>query len=116
MKPRQSMVRLKMFQVREKRREIAQLEIMIKEFKQMVLELEAQIASEERKSGNDDIYHFAYSTIARAARKRQDNLTDSIRDLQRQKENAEITLHEVETELQRIQFLEVRENKKAVGE
>ncbi|MBA9083187.1 MULTISPECIES: flagellar export protein FliJ [Bartonella] len=116
MKPQQNMVRLKMFQAREKRREIAQLEIMIKEFEQMVLELEAQIASEERKSGNDNIHHFAYSTVARAARKRHDNLTDSIRDLQLQKTNAEITLHEVETELQRMQVLEVRENKRAVGE
>ncbi|AQX31056.1 flagellar export protein FliJ [Bartonella schoenbuchensis] len=116
MKPQQNMVKLKTFQVREKRREIAQLEIMIKEFEQMVLELEAQIASEERKSGNDDINHFAYSTVARAARKRHDNLTDSIRDLQLQKANAEITLHEVETELQRMQVLEVRESERAVGE
>ncbi|AQX20093.1 flagellar export protein FliJ [Bartonella sp. WD16.2] len=116
MKSQQSMVRLKMFQVREKRREIAQLEIMIKEFEQMTLELEAQIASEERKSGNNDIHHFAYSTVACAARKRHDNLTDSIRNLQLQKANAEIILHEIETELRRIQILEMRENKKAVGE
>ncbi|WP_019221388.1 hypothetical protein [Bartonella senegalensis] len=110
MKPRKSIVRLKMFQVRGKRREIAQLEMMIAEFEQMVSELEAQILHEERKSGNSDVYHFAYSALARAARQRRDNLINSIRDLQLQKTNAEIALHEVTTELQRAQLLEAREN------
>ncbi|WP_406604201.1 flagellar export protein FliJ [Bartonella gliris] len=110
MKPRESLVRLKMFQVRGKRREIAQLEMMIAEFERMVLELEAQIINEERKSGNSDVHHFAYSAFARAARQRRDNLINSIRDLQRQKTNAEIALHEVDTELQRVQLLEAREN------
>ncbi|WP_078680601.1 flagellar export protein FliJ [Bartonella sp. AR 15-3] len=106
MKSRQNMVQLKMFQVREKRREIAQLEMMITEFERIVLELEEQIVSEERRSGNNDIHHFAYSAFARAARQRRDNLTDSIRDLKLQKTNAKITLKEIDTELQRAQMLE----------
>ncbi|CBI75977.1 conserved protein of unknown function [Bartonella clarridgeiae 73] len=106
MKPRQNMVRLKMFQVREKRREITQLEMMITEFERMVLDLEEQIVNEERKSGNSDIHHFAYSAFARAARQRRDNLTASIRDLKLQKTNAEITLKEINTEFQRAQILE----------
>lgn len=116
MKPRESMVRLKMFQVRGKRREIAQLEMMIAEFERMVLELEAQIVHEECKSGNSDVHHFAYSALARAARQRRDNLINSIRDLQLQKTNAEIALHEVTTELQRAQLLEARENGGVAGE
>ncbi|MBX4335121.1 flagellar export protein FliJ [Bartonella raoultii] len=108
MKPRESMVQLKMFQVRAKRREIAQLDMMIVEFERMVLELEAQIMKEERKSGNTDVHHFAYSAFARAARQRRDNLVNSIRDLQLQKTNAEIVLHEAHTELQRAKLLEAR--------
>ncbi|VEJ45708.1 flagellar export protein FliJ [Bartonella vinsonii] len=116
MKPRESMVRLRMFQVRGKRREIAQLEMMIAEFERMVLELEAQIINEERKSGNNDVNHFAYSALARAARKRRDNLINSIRDLQIQKTNAEIALHEINTELQHAQLLEAREKKAIVDD
>ncbi|WP_455481673.1 flagellar export protein FliJ [Bartonella sp. B35(2025)] len=116
MKSREGIVRLKMFQVRGKRREIAQLEMMIVEFEKMVLELEAQITSEERKSGNSDIHHFAYSAFARAARQRRDNLINSIRDLQLQKTNAEIALHEISTELQREQLLDARENGTTVGD
>ncbi|WP_208437324.1 flagellar export protein FliJ [Bartonella taylorii] len=116
MKPRESMVQLRMFQMRGKHREIAQLEMMIAEFEQMVLELEAQIINEERKSGNNDVHHFAYSAFARAARQRRDNLINSIRDLQLQKTNAEIALHEVKTELQRAQLLEMREKKAKVDD
>ncbi len=116
MKPRESMVQLRMFQMRGKHREIAQLEMMIAEFEQMVLELEAQIINEERKSGNNDVHHFAYSAFARAARQRRDNLINSIRDLQLQKTNAEIALHEVKTELQRAQLLETREKKAKVDD
>lgn len=111
MKPRESIVRLRMFQMRGKRREIAQLEMMIAEFERMVLELEAQIINEERKTGNNDVHHFAYSAFARAARQRRDNLINSIRDLQLQKTNAEMTLHEISGELQRAQLLEAREKK-----
>ncbi|KEG17026.1 flagellar export protein FliJ [Bartonella bacilliformis] len=111
MKPRESVVQLKMFQARGRRREIAQLEMMIKEFERIMTDLEAQIIDEERKSGNSDTNHFAYSTFARAARQRCDNITNSIRDLQLQKENAEATLCEIETELQRIKILNGQENK-----
>ncbi|WP_455476743.1 flagellar export protein FliJ [Bartonella sp. B41] len=109
MKPREGMVRLKMFQARGKRREIAQLEMMIAEFKKMVLELEAQIINEERKSGISDVHHFAYSSFAYSARKRRDNLVNSIHDLQFQKENAEIALREISTELRCVQLLEENE-------
>ncbi|WP_455478124.1 flagellar export protein FliJ [Bartonella sp. B10] len=110
MKSREGAVRLKMFQVRGKRREITQLDMMIAEFEKMVLELEEQIVNEERKSGNNDTHHFAYSAFARAARQRRDNLINSIRDLQIQKTNVEAALDEVNTELQRIQLFDPRDN------
>ncbi|MCZ2204121.1 flagellar export protein FliJ [Bartonella sp. A05] len=116
MKSQESMVRLKMFQVRERHREIAQLEMMITEFERRVLELEAQIINEERKSGNNNIHHFAYSAFARATRQRRDNLIASIHDLQLQKTNVEIALREAEVELKCTQTLEKREGKAAVGD
>ncbi|MCZ2328729.1 flagellar export protein FliJ [Bartonella sp. F02] len=114
MKSRESMVRLKMFQAREKRREIAQLQMMIAEFERMASDLEVQIDYEERKSGNSDINHFAYSPFARAVRQRRDNLMNSIRELRIQKTNAEIDLHELDTELQYAQALEKREDSSAM--
>lgn len=109
MKPRESVVRIKLFQVREKQRQISQLTLMAGEFERMVNELELQVASEEKKTGITDTNHFAYSTFARAARQRRDNLLTSIHDLQLQKAAAEIELEETEAELARAKALEERD-------
>ncbi len=49
MKSRESLVRLKGFQVTEKRRQLQQLQSMMSEFERMAKELEAQIGIEEKK-------------------------------------------------------------------
>jgi len=111
MKPRESLVRLKLFQVKEKRRQIGQLDLMMGEFERMAGELDAQIQSEERKAGITDTTHFAYPTFAKAARQRRDNLFDSIRDLMSQKDAAEADLLEAEANLARAEALETRDGK-----
>ncbi|MFX3824744.1 flagellar export protein FliJ, partial [Streptococcus suis] len=85
MKSHEGLVRLKLFQVKEKRRQLGQLDLMMGEFERMAAELDAQIMSEEKKAGITDTSHFAYPTFAKAARQRRDNLFDSIRDLKAQK-------------------------------
>lgn len=116
MKPKNSVIRLRQFQVTEKHRQLAQLEQMISEFERMAGELDAQIETEERKSGITDISHFAYPTFAKAARTRRDNLFNSIADLNDQKEAAEAALMEAETELQKAERLDVRETRKEIEE
>lgn len=111
MKSRENLVRLKQFQVNEKRRQLAQLDLMIGEFERMANELDAQIASEERKSGITDISHFAYPTFAKAARLRRDNLKNSQADLAIQRKNAESLLSEAEAELSKAEMLESRDVK-----
>ena len=64
MKSRESHVRLKEFQVNEKRRQLQQLQLMMAEFERMAKELEIQIVLEEKKSGISDPNHFAYPTFA----------------------------------------------------
>ncbi|MGU3401075.1 flagellar export protein FliJ [Brucellaceae bacterium D45D] len=116
MKPRESLVRLKLFQVKEKRRQLGQLDLMIGEFERMAGDLDAQILSEEKKAGITDIDHFAYPTFAKAARQRRDNLMVSIRDLMSQKEAAEAQLVLAESDLAKAEALEERDNGKAPRE
>jgi flagellar export protein FliJ len=111
MKSRESLVRLKQFQVNEKRRQVKQLDLMIAEFDRMANELDMQIAAEERKAGIADINHFAYPTFARAARLRRDNLKNSQFDLAQQKDAAEARLAEAEGELTKAELLESRDTK-----
>lgn len=111
MKSRENLVRLKQFQVNEKRRQLAQLDTMIAEFERMAAELDLQIVAEEKKAGITDINHFAYPTFAKAARQRRDNLKDSLNDLIQQRAVAEALLSEAEAELAKAELLESRDGK-----
>ncbi|MGB3389849.1 MAG: flagellar export protein FliJ [Pseudaminobacter sp.] len=111
MKSRGNLVRLKQFQVNEKRRQLLQLDMMIAEFDRMASELEFQINAEEKKAGITDTNHFAYPTFAKAARLRHDNLKNSQADLLQQKATAESLLAEAEAELSKAEMLESRDGK-----
>jgi flagellar export protein FliJ len=116
MKSRENLVRLKQFQVNEKRRQLLQLDMMIAEFERMANELDVQIAAEEKKAGISDVNHFAYPTFAKAARQRRDNLRNSQADLAVQRETAESSLAEAELELSKAEMLETRDAKARDGE
>ena len=109
MKTRENLVRLKQFQVNDKRRQLLQLDLMIAEFERMAGELEIQIVAEEKKAGITDISHFAYPTFAKAARLRRDNLKNSQHDLLQQRTAAESILAEAEAELSKAEALESRD-------
>ena len=81
MKSRNSLIRLKRFQVDEKRRQVVQIEMMIAEFERMAAELDEQILAEQKRSGISDVAHFAYPTFAKAAMARRDNLMESANEL-----------------------------------
>lgn len=116
MKARENLVRLKRFQVNEKRKQLMQLDMMIAEFERMANELDLQIAAEEKKAGITDINHFAYPTFARAARQRRDNLVGSQADLKQQRETAQVLLDEAEAELAKAEALETRDARGRDGE
>lgn len=112
MKSRESLIRLKRFQVDDKRRQLAQIETMIAEFDRMAAELDAQIASEQERVGIDDISHFAYPTFAKAAMQRRDNLKASAEELHGQLEQAQDALAEAVEELKKIELLEERDQER----
>lgn len=109
MKSRDNLLRLKHFQVQDKTRQLAQIDMMIAEFERMSSDLVAQIDVEEKKAGITDTAHFAYPTFAKAARTRVDNLAVSIRDLQEKREPAEDALNEAEEELRKAELKEARD-------
>ena len=113
MKSRESVVRLRKFQVRERSRQVAQIDTMMGEFTRMAADLDAQIAYEEKKTGIDDPAHFAYSTFAKAARARRENLQNSSLDLQKQLAAAEEALADAEAELLKAERLEERDGRGA---
>lgn len=110
MKARNSLLRLKAFQVKEKKRQLQQLQLMMDEFSRMSDELKRQIEAEEQKTGITDPEHFAYSTFAKSARQRAENLSVSVQDLLEQRNVAEAELAEVELDYQRVEAMEERDS------
>jgi flagellar FliJ protein len=110
MKSREGLIRLKRFQVDEKRRQVAQIESMIGEFEKMARDLTDQIAAEEERSGIHDVGHFAYPTIAKAATQRRDNLAASAAGMRGQLETARAECALAVEELEKIQALAERDH------
>jgi hypothetical protein len=92
---------MRRFQIEDRRRQVGQIETMIEEFSRMVGDLDLEIAAEHRRTGIDDEKHFAYSTFARAARQRRNNLKISIADLHNQLETARAVLEVATAELRK---------------
>jgi len=109
MKSRDTLIRLKRFQAEERRRRVVQIETMVAEFSRMAAELDREIAVEEQRSGNANPSHFAYSTYARAARARRDNLKHSADELRGQLDEAKALHQEALEEVAKAQSLEGRE-------
>ena len=109
MKSRDTLLRLKRFQVDERRRRVAQIETMIAEFERMVTDLEREVAQEEHKAGIADKAHFAYPTYARAALQRRDNLQRSADELRAKLVDARDELHEAVEDLKKFEIIDDRE-------
>lgn len=102
MKSRDAALRLKRFEADEKARKVADLQQMIAEFERMAGELDRQIRAEEERTGVKDVTHYAYSTFAKSASQRRDNLYSSAQELRMKLEVAERERDEAMEQLTRV--------------
>jgi flagellar protein FliJ len=109
MKSRDTLIRLKRFQVDEKRRKVAQIEAMIAEFERMVADLDREIKTEQDRAGIHDPGHFAYPTYAKAAIQRRENLRHSADELKVQLDDAKAALQDAFEELKKVELLDERD-------
>ncbi|HEY8127149.1 MAG TPA: flagellar export protein FliJ [Hyphomicrobium sp.] len=99
MRKQKSALRLKRFEADEKARKVADLEHMIREFENKAADLDRQIRAEEDRTRIKDPGHFAYSTFAKSASLRRDNLRTSADGL---KAKLEATSRERDEALERF--------------
>jgi len=112
MKSRETLIRLKKFQVDEKRRQVVQIEGMIAEFERMSRDLTREIQVEQDKAGIHDPGHYAYPTYAKAAVTRRDNLQRSADELRGQLADAKDALAEAFEELKKVELLDERDQQR----
>jgi flagellar export protein FliJ len=106
MRNRDSLIRLHRFQVDEKRRKLAELELMLEEFRARERELEAQVLAEQKKAGISDVAHFAYPMFAKSVIRRRQNILNSIEDIERQLVVAKDELAGAFRELKKYEIIE----------
>ena len=116
MKSRETLIRLKKFQVDEKRRKVAQIEAMIAEFERIGVELDREIKVEQDRAGIHDPGHFAYPTYAKAAITRRENLRRSAGELKGQLDDAQAALGEAFEELKKVEMLDERDQQREKAE
>jgi len=116
MKSRETLIRLKKFQVDEKRRKVAQIEAMIAEFDRIATELDREIKVEQDRAGIHDPGHFAYPTYAKAAITRRENLRRSTAELKAQLDDAQAALGEAFEELKKVEMLDERDQAREKAE
>ncbi|MBO6548156.1 MAG: flagellar export protein FliJ [Rhizobiales bacterium] len=109
MKSRETLIRLRKFDVDEKRQKVAAIEAMINDFKSMADDLDNQVKSEQQRAGVDDVNHYAYPTFAKAAVQRRDNLMISIADLEAKMDAANEELQDAMKALKNVEILEERD-------
>lgn len=112
MRNRESLIRLHRFHVDEKRRKLAELELMLQEFRVRERELEAQVLSEQKKAGISDVAHFAYPMFAKSVIRRRQNILTSIEDIDRQIEAAKEELSGAFRELKKYEIIEDNRKRK----
>jgi hypothetical protein len=89
MKFREAAVGLKRFEANNKARIVAELEHTIRAFENLANDLDRQVKAEEGRTGVKDPTHFDYSTFARSASQRRDNLRASVAGLKAKLEVAQ---------------------------
>lgn len=89
MKFREAAVGLKRFEANNKARIVAELEHTIRVFEGLANDLDRQVKAEEERTGVKDPTHFDYSTFARSASLRRDNLRASVAGLKAKLEVAQ---------------------------
>ncbi len=109
MKSRDTIIRLRKFQVDEKRRRVTQIETMIADFQRMAADLDREIQIEQDRAGIHDPAHFAYPTYAKAALVRRENLKRSADELAGQLDDARAALQEAFEELKKVELLDERD-------
>ena len=113
MKIRESALRIKRFDAEEKAQKVAAIEQMIGDFDQLAADLARQVQAEEERTGVRDTTHFAYSTFARSAAQRRENLLASIAELQEKLDLAVADRDAAVAELEQVDAVTQRDEDRA---
>ncbi len=116
MRNKESLIRLHRFQVDERRRQVADLELMLEEFHRRENDLDRQVKYEQEKAGITDVGHFAYPMFAKSMLARRENILQSINEISSQLAVAKDELAESYRDLKKFELVEENRKRRAKKE
>jgi len=116
MRNKESLIRLHRFQVDERRRQVADLELMLEEFHRREDDLNRQVKYEQDKAGITDVGHFAYPMFAKSMLARRENILQSIEEISAQLTAAKDELADSFQDLKKYELVEENRKRRAKKE
>lgn len=104
MKRTNTLIRLRRFRVDEMKRRLATLDAMKADVERKLADLEDSVTRERQRAGDSDIGRLAFPSFLRSIESRRENLRDTLKDLERERAQAQEDLTSAFQDLKALEF------------
>ena len=113
MKRTNSLIRLRRFRVDELKRRMATLDGMKADAERKLADLEDSVTREKQRAGDSDIGRLAFPSFLRSIETRRENLRETLKDLERERVQAQDELSGAFQDLKALEFATEQQQKRA---
>ncbi|HVZ90602.1 MAG TPA: flagellar FliJ family protein [Rhizomicrobium sp.] len=113
MKRTNSLMRLRRFRVDELKRRLATLDGMKADVERKLADLEDSVTRERQRAGDSDIGRLAFPSFLRSIEARRENLRDTLKDIERERAQAQEELTNAFQDLKALEFATEQQQKRA---
>jgi flagellar export protein FliJ len=104
MKRTDTLIRLRRFRVDEMKRRLATLDGMKADAERKLADLEDSVTREKQRAGDSDIGRLAFPSFLKSIESRRENLRDTLRDIERERVQAQDDLTNAFQDLKALEF------------
>lgn len=112
MKRRENLLRLKRFRADELKRRVTTLAAMAADLERKLADLEDTVARERQRANDSDISRLAFPSFLRAMDARRENLKATLREIGRERAQAELELANADVELKALEVAAEQETRR----
>ena len=113
MKRTNTLIRSRRFRVDDLKRRLATLDGMKADAERKLADLEDSVTRERHRAGNSDIGRLAFPSFLRSIETRRENLRDTLKDLERERTQAQDDLDSAAQDLKALEFATEQQAKRA---
>lgn len=99
-----TLLRLKRFRVDEMKRRISTIDAMRANLDRKLSDLDEDVAREKQRAGDSDIGRLAFPSFLRSIETRRENLRNTLKEIEREYESAQIDLNNAFQDLKALEF------------